>query len=122
MTARNVKSLDSVADLPKIDPAQYVGNDTGMTPEEVQAHFAAVGAVEINYGNFGLVCERADFEKAKQLAAKASAKDRPLLMQSIDEELRKNLKIVEAGKATREIYDMVYADMVLWSAFQEYRA
>jgi hypothetical protein len=68
------------------------------------------------------VCERADFEKAKQLAAKASAKDRPLLMQSIDEELRKNLKIVEAGKATREIYDMVYADMVLWSAFQEYRA
>jgi hypothetical protein len=52
MTARNVKSLDSVADLPKIDPAQYVGNDTGMTPEEVQAHFAAVGAVEINYGNF----------------------------------------------------------------------
>ncbi len=43
-------------------------------------------------------------------------------MQSVAEELGKNLKIVEAGKATKEILDAVYADMMIWTALQKYTA
>jgi hypothetical protein len=43
-------------------------------------------------------------------------------MQSVDEELRKNLKIMKAGKAIKEIYDEFYHDLMLWTALQEYTA
>lgn len=45
---RNVKFLNSAA-LPKI--GEDVRNDTSMSLEAVQAHFDAVGAVEIAYGD-----------------------------------------------------------------------
>jgi hypothetical protein len=68
------------------------------------------------------VVQRSDFEEAKKAVAEVSPGDRQPIMQSVDEELRKNLKIMKAGKAIKEIYDEFYHDLMLWTALQEYTA
>lgn len=94
-----------------------------MSLEAARAELAANGgAVEISYGDFGLLVQRCDFVDARKEVAKVPPEDRQPIMQSVDEELRKNFKIVEAGKATKEIFDAVYADMMIWTALQEYTA
>jgi hypothetical protein len=123
MTRATVKFLNSVADIPKIVTAQSkdVPNDSGMSIEAAQAILAADG-VEITYGDFGLVVQRVDFEEAKKCVAELPPEVRQPFMQSVDEELHKNLKSVKAGKATKKIYDDCYNDLMLWAALQEYTA
>ena len=92
-----------------------------MSIEAANAILAADG-VEISYGDISLVVQRCDFEEAKKEVAKVPAEDRQPLMQLIDDDLSKNLKIMKAGKAIKEIYDEFYQDLMLWTALQEYAA
>jgi hypothetical protein len=117
---RNVKFLNSTQ-IPKFDlDDDDVRNNTGMSWEAARATLAADGAVEISYDDYRLVVERSALEDARKMVAEVSPEKRQLFMQSIDEELHKNFPIIEAGKATKEIYDAVRSDLLLWTAFQEY--
>jgi hypothetical protein len=117
---RNVKYLNSTKIPTKI--GEDVRNDTNMSLEAVQAHFAAVGSVEISYGDIVLEVEPRALEDCKKVVAAMSVEERAHVMQSVDKALRKNAKAVEGNKAAKKVYDDFHGDLLLWTALQEYTA
>ena len=116
---RNVKFLNSTA-ISKI--GEDVRNDTSMSLEEVQAHFAAVGAVKLTYGDIVFMVEPKALEEIKKAVADMPAAERAHVMQSVDKALRANAKVVEGNEASKKTYDDFYADLMLWTALQKYAA
>lgn len=102
---------------------KLIRNDTPWSEEEV--HRRLVDGVDISYGDVTFTVERRALEDARKEIAEVPSEERQRAMRSIDKALPKNLEIAEteakAGKATKELMDECFKDMVVWTVLQEFK-